>query len=613
MAGNSELRFLQTDVVVAGGAGAGVTAALAAFRAGADVILVSKGKVGRSGNVVMAGGSLSVDGYSAKKVMGLEADESISPEGWFDSLVKEGFYLSDQPVVEQFTSDGPAIVKEYIQWAQRANVPFKQLKDGKWVSSGRNFALALKEGLRDAPGVEILEDTSVIDVLMRDGRPAGILALDIYRGELFVVLAKAVVLGTGGYQPFSLKNSVTDMTGDGVGIGFRAGADIADMEFLLSLPTAVAPPYLRGSILPYVLIVYCGLKGGAWPQFRDAHGDLIAVPEEIMEKTAFYKGFKLIKLVCTYYWGEAIFHGRGTKNGGIFLDYSRYTPKQREEAVKGYFSVQGEYYATNHYKGDDISRVMDNLRDGKGIETGLGFEYSCGGLLIDEHMRTTVPGIFAGGETGSGTFGAMRVGDGLVEMLVQGYKAGESAAAFARNIEPGTPDKESTRCCVERAYAPLRRKTGISPVLVQARIEKACDAGFGFRRTEAGLLAALKELRRIRTEDMPHMAVSGGPRYNIEWLTALQMENLMVCVEHGVLAALERKESRGNHIRDDYPQVDHDTWTVRQIFTPMADGGINMRKETPRVTKVPLLRGKDENVMQFFLRPDLDYKRYQWG
>jgi succinate dehydrogenase / fumarate reductase flavoprotein subunit len=613
MAGNSEIRFLHTDVVVAGGSGAGVTAALAAFRAGAKVILVSKGKVGRSGNAVMAGGSMSIDGYSAKKVLGLEADESITPDGWFDSIVKEGFYLSDQPIVEQFTSDGPAIVKEYVEWAQRARVPFKQLKDGKWVSSGRNFALALKEGMREAPGVEILEDTMVLDVLMRDGRPTGLLALDIYRGELFFVLAKAVVLGTGGYQPFSLKNSVTDMTGDGVGIGFRAGADTADMEFLLSFPTAVAPPCLRGSILPYVLIVYCGLKGGVWPQFRDAHGELIAVPEEIMEKTAFYKGFKLIKLVCTYYWGEAIFRGRGTKNGGIFLDYSRYTREQREEAVKGYFSVQGEYYAANHYKGDDITQVMDNLRDGKGIETGLGFEYSSGGLLIDEHMRTTVPGLFAGGETGSGTFGAMRVGDGLVEMLVQGYKAGESAAAFARDGEHTAPDSESDRCCAEKAWAPLRRKTGISPVLVQTRIEKACDAGFGFRRTEAGLIAALQQLRRIKTEDMPHMAASGSPLYNLEWLTALQMENLMICVEHGVLAALERKESRGNHIRDDYPQVDHDTWTVRQIFTPTSNGSATMRHEIPRVTKVPLPSGKDENVMRFFLRPDLDYKRYQWG
>jgi succinate dehydrogenase / fumarate reductase flavoprotein subunit len=399
-----------------------------------------------------------------------------------------------------------------------------------------------------------------------------------------------------------------------VGIGFRAGADIADMEFLLSFPTAVAPPCLRGSILPYVLMVYCGLKGGIWPHFRDAQGARIEIPEEIMEKTAFYKGFKLIKLVCTYYWGEAIFRGRGTENIGIFLDYSHYTREQREKAVEGYFSVQGEYYAKNHYKGDDISRVMDDLRAGKGIEAGLGFEYSNGGLLIDEAMRTTVPGLFAGGEVGSGTFGAMRVGDGLVEMLVQGRKAGESAAAFAREAGRAAPDVASARWYVERARAPLLRKTGISPILVQRRIEKACDAGFGFRRTEAGLRAVLQELGRIKVEDMPHMAVSSGsPGYNPEWLTALQMENLMVCVEHGVAAALERKESRGNHIREDYPQVDHDAWTVRQIFTPTADGSRNMRKEKPRVTNVALLRGKDANVMQFFLRPDLDYKRSQWG
>ena len=131
MGNNSSLRILTTDVVVIGGSGAGVTAALAAARAGARVILISKGKVGKSGNAIMAGGSMSIDGRSAHDLLGLEANRDITQQGWFESIVKEGFFLSDQPIVEQFAFDGPAIVKEYVHWAERAKVPFKHLANGQ--------------------------------------------------------------------------------------------------------------------------------------------------------------------------------------------------------------------------------------------------------------------------------------------------------------------------------------------------------------------------------------------------------------------------------------------------------------------------------------------------
>ncbi len=614
MGNNSSLRILTTDVVVIGGSGAGVTAALAAARAGSRVILISKGKVGKSGNAIMAGGSMSIDGRSAHDLLGLEANRDITQEGWFESIVKEGFFLSDQPIVEQFAFDGPAIVKEYVHWAERAKVPFKHLANGKWVSCGQDFCAALKEGMKEAPGVDVLEDTTALEVLMRNGRAVGVLALNIYTGELFAVYAGAVVLGTGGYQPFSLKNSVTDMTGDGVGMGFRAGAEMADMEFLLSFPTAVAPQNIRGSIFPYVLIVYTGLKAGAWAKFRDAQGNLIDVSEDIMQKTGYYSGFKLIKLITSYYWGKAIFDGKGTKNDGIFLDFSSYPEEQRQKGIDAFFSVLGPYYAKGHYKGDDMTPVMDKIRKGEGVEVGLGFEYSMGGLLIDEKMKTRVPGLFAGGEVGSGTFGAMRVADGLVEMLVQGYEAGKNAAAFAKEAGHETPDQKLAASLAAKCSEPLLRKKGISPVVVQNRIEAACDAGFGYRRTEKGLQATLKELLRIKAEDMPNMAATTqSPRYNWEWLTALQMENLMTCVESGVRAAIERKESRGNHIRDDYLEVNHDEWLVRQIWTPDGKGGMSPRREKPRVTTVPLPKGKDASVMEFFLRPDLDYPRAKWG
>ncbi|NLZ51971.1 MAG: FAD-binding protein [Thermoanaerobacteraceae bacterium] len=595
-------RVITTDVLAVGGSGAGVTAAVAALRSNVKVTLVSKGKVGNSGNAIMAGGGFSVDGESALKVCGMEnADPSFTQDKLFDYIVKESYFISDQNMVEQYVEESPKVVNELLQWGKRAGQEFLFVPPSTWIAAGTCWGNALKQGIKENPEIEVIEDTMIIDLLTNNGQVVGALGLDIYTGELIAFKSKAVVLGTGGFQPFSLKNTVTDMTGDGVAMAFRAGAKLADMEFLLAFATALSPNEMKGSIYPFVMEF--NMRNIHY-DVRDGNGDLIDIPEEIIKIS---RGTKLSKLASMYYWGKAIAEGRGTPNGGVYLDYSSNSKEELERSLENFFQRFSKWHRYGYYKGEDMSEVKRMMLNDEWIEVGLGFEYSMGGILVDEKMNTGVPGLFAAGEVTSGVFGANRVRDGLTEMLAQGYRAGLSAAEFVKGTSELDIDLSQLESIVERITRPFAAKDGISAIKVHHNIEKTSDEGFGFLRNEAGLTKTLNELNRIKNEELPYISFKNKSRnYNYEWIEYMQVENLLTCVEAGVRAALMRKESRGCHIRSDYPEVNHDEWILR-IIIENEDNKMKLTTRKPIVTKLPLYKGKDENVMAYFLNKNLGY------
>ncbi|MGI6154283.1 MAG: FAD-binding protein, partial [Christensenellaceae bacterium] len=343
-------RVITTDVLAVGGSGAGVTAAVAALRSNVKVTLVSKGKVGNSGNAIMAGGGFSVDGESALKVCGMEnADPSFTQDKLFDYIVKESYFISDQNMVEQYVEESPKVVNELLQWGKRAGQEFLFVPPSTWIAAGKCWGNALKQGIKENPEIEVIEDTMIIDLLTNNGQVVGALGLDIYTGELIAFKSKAVVLGTGGFQPFSLKNTVTDMTGDGVAMAFRAGAKLADMEFLLAFATALSPNEMKGSIYPFVMEF--NMRNIHY-DVRDGNGDLIDIPEEIIKIS---RGTKLSKLASMYYWGKAIAEGRGTPNGGVYLDYSSNSKEELERSLENFFQRFSKWHRYGYYKGEDMS------------------------------------------------------------------------------------------------------------------------------------------------------------------------------------------------------------------------------------------------------------------
>lgn len=591
-------RVLETDVLVVGGGGAGTSAAVAARRANSQVTMVAKGKVGRSGNTIMASAALGLDGEGAYRFGEKKADRAFTKDVLFKMIVKSGYYLSEQDLVEQFVDAAGERVKELIEAGRRAKQRFMFIPPGSWFTSGRAIGVACRHILRETGGIDVIEDVMICELLSWGGKVTGALGIDVYTGRLIAFRAKAVVLCTGGYQPFSFKCTNSGTTGDGIAMAYRVGAKLADMEFLQFMPgVLLSPQSHRGSIFPFVWYE----AGFALPEMVNNDGEKILenIPSELKELA---KGGEWAKLICTYYWGKEIATGKGTPKGGIYLDFSNLSKvKYLKAALKARVMLRLWYRKKWWYQGEDMSDLNRMAMKGIPWEVGLSTQYSLGGIVVDAQMSTGVPGLFAAGEVTSGVFGANRVARALTEMLVQGYQAGSAAAKYSDQVDGSEIETDQLAAVKEHILQPFRRKNGSSPAKILAAVEASADAGFGFVRDKVGLKSTLKRIESIRREDLVHMSIgSQSPAYNYEWIQAIQAKNLITCIEAGVRAALMRKESRGYHLRTDCPEVDHDNWLER-IVVKNDNGKMSLISRKPLSTIMPFPRGKHENVMAYLI------------
>lgn len=574
---------LTCDVLVLGGAGAAVMSAVSALRSGADVCIVSRGKIGRSGNTIMIGGGFGIDGKSAHDVCGEEnANQSYTADQLFRTIVKSSFYMADQTLAEQYTEYGPPAVRECLQWAKDAGQKFLFIPPATlWNTSGRSFGRAIAQGVRENPGIRVLEDTAAFELLKEDDRVCGALAVDIYTGEVIELRAKAVVVATGGYQPFSLKNSCGDMNGDGIAMAMRAGAEAVDMEFLLFIPTAVEPKWIRGSILPYLMTIpnYFPLM----PKVTDLDGNELTIDEKYRRIPP---SNKMNKILYAYFWGRGIWALYEHYGNAMYFDFSDYTDGQLREAFDSMIRNVSIWNPAGWYNRVDLNAIYEYLlANEKRYLVGLGNEYSMGGIVVDGNFATSVKGLYAAGEVIGGQFGAFRSADGLTEMLAHGLIAGENAARYAAEISQGEP--ENLDRAMRDLLAPLEKIQGRSPFKVLEEIEEICDNGFHFFRTQQRLDEAEKRICAL-SNTLDSMAVSGKFReYNYEWLCAASARNLALCAQMGIIAAGRRKESRGTHMRADYPIIDHEHQLHRFVFH-LENGKPVYRLEKPTAGRLPL-------------------------
>lgn len=598
------VKEIHTDVLSIGGGGAGITAAISAKKQGARVTLVCKGKAGNSGDTIMIGGSYSMDGENAKNCGFKKADASFSKEYLFEQIVKQSFFLSEQDLVRQYVDESPGIVYRCHEWGERAKIRQNFFAPGGWMLSGRALGKALAEGLAETPVIDLIEDTVVVDLLKSDGKIAGAVGFNVYTGEPVVFRAKAVVIGTGGYQPFSLTSTNGDaVSGDGIAMAYRAGAKLADMEFMLFLPTALEPQSSRGSILPF-LFYASGIPIGT----LDRDGIPIKIPAA-MKKIA--KGSELDKVIFNYFWSRRLAQGMGTENGGLYMDFSKLSRLPGFILNFGFNKLLDyfkDFYKYGYYHSDNLFYFKKLMLEKKRIEFALTSEYSMGGIVIDNKMYAGVPGLFAAGEAASGVFGACRVADATTEMMVQGTRAGLSAARYAQSAAEEPVDDKQADGILGKIEAPLEHAEGLCPIATLRKLRRAADGGFGSIRTEEGLKASLSEIESIRDGDLPRLrAKCKSNSYNYERLCALQAENLLTCTEAGVRAALLRRESRGFHLRLDYPQVDNDRWAVRILAEQCADGMV-MTERKPRATEIPIPSGQEKDIPDFIIHNKLKFK-----
>jgi fumarate reductase (CoM/CoB) subunit A len=556
---NHPYELVATDVLVLGGGGAAMRAAIEASRQGCQVLIVSKGPLARSGTTPAACPS-----YQAAVAA---EDPRDSPEQAFEDTRKEGRYLGDENLIWALTAEATLRAEDMAQWRLKY-----EMNGDRWlqvqhpghtfarnlVIRGCGYAMAsvLRMEARRSPGVSVREDVMVTDLLHgSDGSVVGALGLDLAHNRFLVFHAPAVVLATGGYcQMWGFTDTGPDVTGDGVAAAYRAGADLVDMEMSLYYPACLRwPPELEGTLVQYEGLSHSEY-GGA-PMLNGLRQPIID------------PGLPPVRDEMLHIMVTEILEGRGTPNGGIYIDTPN-SPKGPEEFMRIVRRLDALPYNQLRDLGLDVTRDP--------IEVAPGVHFTLGGVRIDEWTRTSLPGLFAAGEASGNVHGANRTsGNALAETQVFGRRAGEAAARRAREVaRPSGLDEGEIQAGIARSLALLDRpKAEVRAHFIKKRIKQVMDTHMGWRRDEQSMRAVLAEVRRLREDEYRRVKVADRDVMSYEWQQAIEVGLMLDLAEVIAESGLARQESRGHHWRTDFPESS-DEWCRHTRARRGADGQV---------------------------------------
>jgi succinate dehydrogenase / fumarate reductase flavoprotein subunit len=278
--------------------------------------------------------------------------------------------------------------------------------------------------------------------------------------------------------------------------------------------------------------------------------------------------------------------GRGSPHGGVFLDISWIKEKipNAPEHIKK--KLPSMYHQFKQLADIDITK--------EAMEIGPTTHYMMGGIKVDaDSQMSDVPGLFAAGECGAGLHGANRLGgNSLSDLLVFGKRAGEYAAAFAKENPLGAVNTEDLTSAEKQALQPFGCPGSENPFVVQHALQDLMQELVGIVRQENEMLQALERIGELKARSM-QASVDGNREYNAGWHTALDLHNLLTVSEIVTRAALERKESRGAHFRDDYPSKDEQFGRFNIVARKGANGEVQLTREP-----IPLMRQDLRNVIE---------------
>jgi succinate dehydrogenase/fumarate reductase flavoprotein subunit len=570
---------IRCDVLVVGTEGTGARAAIEATDRGADVLAVTKGQVARSGATVTADGEIDVDSRSIREVFGLEGSADDSPEQFARDMIIEGDYLADQRLVAIHTEEAPARVKELLDWGAPLvgliQGPGHSHPRGLWIP-GPKIARTLARQLRRR-GVSVLENTMVLDLLTDEEGVLGALVLHLSTGKLLLLRSRAVVLATGGaMRAWPLTTAPEELTGDGLAMAMRRGVAVQEMEFPMFLPyTFVTPPALRGVIFPYDVSALLDVHA------LNRHGERYMVhwdPQRLEKST---------RDINSVGAAMEIRAGRGSPAGGTYLSFKHLPRKLLDFSAEWFPGNMRDWRAA----GFQLQDFMPGFQE-EAWEVAPACHFWNGGIRIDEHCATNVPGLFAAGEGTAGIHGANRLtGNALTMTQVWGKRAGSSAAAFAQSAElrePSSSQIQETRAKVLQLLSP---SSGPTVVEVRRQIRRIAREAVWIVRDERTLLEALSAVSGLRDQLGAQRVRGHDLRFNRELLEGLQNENMLDVLEAVARASLARQESRGAMYRTDYRFTDDDRWLCNLIVRHK-DGQWDIRAEPVKEVYVPLPRGQ---------------------
>lgn len=536
-------RIIETDVLVVGAGGGGLRAAVEAHAAGARVLLLSKGIVGKSGLTQTAVTGFQVAyGY---------ADPRDNPDVHYADTMRGSYGLADPALVRIFTRE----VLDAVADIERFGGRFDRGEDGKLIQrkldASQTYARSIKKG--DSLGTPIMQalrremnkreiprmHEMLVTRLMRDSdRVSGAVALDFRTGELVAIRAGAVILGTGGAgELFPVNSNTPDSTGDGYTLALDAGADLVDMEFILMLGHAVLHPVaVRGVLYTFQYL----LPKGAAPLYN-AEGEpfLARYDPEGSDNPARHIYARAI-------YGE-VRAGRGSPHGGAWFDPASVST----ETLLDTLPSQTRYLMNF---GVDMRQP---------IEVGVAAHYICGGVKIGPDANTSLRGLYAVGECSGGVHGAARIGgNSLSELLVFGKRAGRHAAEYAAGAGSVRSDAGAEEAECHRVLGLLDRgRDGPRPTVLKQQLQRTMDQHVGVVRNDEGLGAAIATMEAMEADMLPAMSVASDDRVgNYDWIEALEVTSMLRLGRAIAGAARLRAESRGAHYREDCPNPDDATW-----------------------------------------------------
>jgi succinate dehydrogenase / fumarate reductase flavoprotein subunit len=585
----SEYLTHEYDVLVIGAGGAGLRAAAEASAGGAKVAVITKSLLGKAHTVMAEGGIAAALA---------NVDERDSWRVHFADTMRGGQYLNSWRMAELHAKEAPTCVRELEAWG----AVFDRTADGRILQ--RNFGghryprlahvgdrtgLEMIRTLQDHDihlGMDVFMEYTVVTLLKDGDRIAGAFGYDRERGRFHVFRAKAVVLATGGIgRAYKITSNSWEYTGDGHSLAYHAGAALMDMEFVQFHPTGMIwPPSVRG------ILVTEGVRGeggvlrnreGRRFMFDDiptAYANQTADSEE--EGWRYTQGDKNARrppeLLTRDHVARCIRRevkeGRGSPHGGVFLDIAWIKERIPNAAEHIKRKLPSMYHQFKQLADIDITQEP--------MEVGPTTHYMMGGVRVDpDSQMSDVPGLFAAGECGAGLHGANRLGgNSLSDLLVFGKRAGEYAARYAKENSLGAINPDEVALAEKQALAAFARDGAEGPYAVQYGLQDMMQDLVGIVRQEKEMLQALERIEQLKARAQ-RVGVSGNREYNPGWHTAIDLNNLLTVSEMVTRAALERKESRGAHFRDDYPAKDDKFGSFNIVIRKGAGGEPQIMRE----------------------------------
>lgn len=563
------VEVLRHDVVIVGGGGAGLRAAIAAVEADpkASVALVSKVYPMRSHTVSAEGGAAAV----------ARADDSLEMHGY--DTVKGSDFLGDQDHIQYFVEQAPKELTLLEHWG----CPWSRNDDGSvatrafgGMTTKRTWYAADKVGFHMLHSlfqhslrfdrIVRYDEYFVTKLLVEDGRVHGVAALDVREGVVRAILAGAVILATGGAGkafPFTTNGNIK--TGDGMALAYREGVPLKDMEFVQYHPTG-----LPGT---GILITEASRGEGGYVRNKDGERFLVTRDYGVGKKAELGPRDMISRAIM----GE-IAAGRGVEGPygqHVWLDLTHLGEAKIDSRLP-FVRELAKTYA-----------FVDPVHQPIPIRPVL--HYMMGGVDTDIDGATLLPGLYAAGETACGSInGANRLGsNSLSELLVFGARAGTHAIHYARGA--GAPDEARARAQADAEAGRLDALRGAGRgdeqiARVRAAMHDAMESGCGVYREQASMTRACQQLAEVQQRGQRVKLSDSSKVFNTELTAALELWNLLDVAEAIANAAAARKESRGAHACRDYPTRNDREFLHHSLVFRGPDG-------RPRLEKKPVTLG----------------------